>query len=503
MTPRRTSLTYAMFVVMLVLAALDQTILATALPSITSELQGHSQLSWVFSAYLIASTVVVPLYGKLADIHGSKPLLLTAIGLFLLGSLACGFAGTMDQLIIARAIQGAGGGGLMTLTMLGVVDLYPLESRGKYQAMLGASYGLSTMFGPLVGGYVVEHLSWHWTFFMNVPPALLALAALGVCFRPPAARHPHPVDYLGATLLTGVLVSLLLATRRSSEEGLGGGIDTPTMWRLLALAGVLAVAFVVVERRVKHPLLPLSMFRQRAFSAASFVSAATGVVLFSAVVFLPLYLQTGLGFSPSGSAWQLLPVSMGITLAAIVSGKRLREAGRVRNVAVLACGLSALSFGLLALLFRFAPTHVTWMSVCLFPLGLGIGALFPLITVVSQFSVPPQMIGVGTSTPIMLRTLGGALGVAALGSLLTHGMTVDFTQPGAGAAAGVAAAAATGAAGSAFAAAFASGIQPVYAIGMVVCALAGVAAWFLPERLARPTAPQVPLGGPSSTASAG
>ncbi len=483
MKPRRTSLTYAMFIVVLVLAALDQTILATALPSISAEFADQSaQLSWVFSAYLIVSTVVIPLYGKLADIHGSKPLLLGAIGLFLIGSVACGFAGSMNQLIIARAIQGVGGGGLMTLTMLGVVDLYPLETRGRYQAMLGASYGISTMFGPLVGGYLVEHLSWHWTFFINVPPALLALAVLVACFRRPAARHPQPVDYLGAALLAGVLVSVLLATRRSSEGGMGGGgIDTGTMWSLLSLAAVLAVGFIVVERRVKHPLLPLSMFGSRAFSAATVVSAGTGIVLFSAVVFLPIYLQTGLGFSPSASAWQLLPVSMGITFAAIASGKMLRAQGRVRTVAVVACVLSALSFALLALLFRFAPERVGLMSVCLFPLGAGIGALFPLITVVAQFNVPPQMIGVGTSTPIMMRTLGGALGVAALGSLLAQGITDYYSQSGVW----------TGSIKpDAFAAAFASGIQPVYEIGAVVCLLAAGVACLLPLRLARPSAPQ-------------
>ncbi len=481
-----------MFITMLVLAALDQTILATALPGIVQELHGQSQLSWVFSAYLIASTVVVPLYGKLADVHGSKPLLLWAVALFLVGSLACGLSQDMTQLILARAVQGAGGGGLMTLTMLGVVDLFPLEVRGRYQGLLGASYGLSTMFGPLVGGYLVEHLSWHWAFFINVPFALLALGVLVVSFRPPPARHPHAVDWLGAALLTGALVCLLLATRREGGEGgVGGGmVPTGELLSLLAAAAALGLGFVAVQRRTEYPLLPLSMFAHRAFAAATVVSATSGIVLFTAVVFLPIYLQSGLGYSPTGSAWQLMPVSVGITLAAIVSGRLLRSRGRVRGVAVAANLLSAVSFGVLALLFAQAPEHVGWMSACLFPLGLGIGALFPLVTVVSQFSVPPRMIGVGTSTPIMVRSLGGALGVAALGSLLAQGMSDFFMHGGLTNAAHPLA--------TPFATGFAVAIQPIYEWAALVCLIGAAAAAFLPARLTRPEAAPVPGAAPAA-----
>ncbi len=479
MTPRTTAFTFASFVVMLVLAALDQTILATALPAITQELGGASQLSWVFSSYLIASTVVIPLYGKLADVHGSKPVLLAAVALFLLGSLACGLSASMEQLIAARGLQGAGGGGLLTLAMLGVVDLYPPEQRGRYQGLLGASYGLSTMFGPLVGGYIVEHASWHWAFFLNVPFALLAFGVLVLCFRAPPARHPHPVDYLGAALLGGVLVSLLLATHRDSEAGMGalaGRMDAGKLWALAGAAVVLGLLFVVVQRRVQHPLLPLSMFASRAFSAATVVSAASGVVLFAGVVFLPIYLQSGLGHSPTASAWQLMPVSVGITLGAVLSGRRLRANGRVRGVAVAACLLSACSFAALAALFRWAPEQVAWMSVCLLPLGFGVGTLFPLVTVVSQFSVPPKMVGVGTSTPIMVRSLGGALGVAALGALLAECMARHLAQqppvPGP----------------HPLVPAFASGLLPLYAVAALVCVLAALGSAWLPKQLARPTA---------------
>jgi len=470
-TPGRTSLTFGMFVVMLVLAALDQTILATALPSIANELHGHARLPWVFSAYLIASTVVIPLYGKLADIHGSKPLLLGAIGLFLAGSLACGFSSSMTELIVARGVQGAGGGGLMTLTMLGVVDLYPVEARGRYQGLLGATYGLSTLFGPLAGGYLVEHLSWHWTFLINVPPALIALGVLAACFRRPPVRHPQPVDYAGAVLLAALLVSLLLVTRTGPEA-----VAVAPAWTLWTAAAVFAAAFFAVESRVSHPLLSLALFRHRGFAAATALSAATGITLFTAVVFLPLYLQNGLGYSPTVSAWQLLPVSLGITVAAIVGGRRLRADGRVRATAVGACALSAVSFVMLAAVFHFAPERVGWMSLCLLPLGVGIGTLFPLVTVVAQFSVPPRMIGVGTSTPIMLRSLGGALGVAALGALLADGIA-RFLASGVPASLSKA---------DPFPDAFAAGIQPVYGVGALVCVVMAGVALFLPERLVRP-----------------
>ena len=212
MSRNHKNVAYLMFVVVLALAALDQTILGTALPVIARELRGDSQVSWVFSAYLIASTVVIPLYGKAADAYGSKPMLLTAISLFFVGSLACGFSANMSQLIISRGIQGAGAGGLMTLTMLGVLEMYPPDARGKYQALLAASYGISTMFGPLLGGLLVENLSWQWAFFINLPGALLALVILAIYFQGEAVREAQRVDLIGAAMLAAALIVGLLGS---------------------------------------------------------------------------------------------------------------------------------------------------------------------------------------------------------------------------------------------------------------------------------------------------
>ena len=248
-------LPFGMLVLILVLAALDQTILSTALPVMARELPGRWPLAWVFSAYLLAATVVIALYGRLADVLGKKPMLLLAIGLFLLGSLACGASQNLHQLVLARALQGAGGGGLMTLTMLTVADLFAPEQRGRYLALLGAAYGVSTMFGPLLGGALVEHLSWHWAFWMNVPLALLAWGVLAWHLpstqRPPSGQRAS-IDWLGAVLLSGALLNLLLATQHD-KLNLPGYVS----WEmLLVLAAWFTVGFLWRQRRAAHPLLP-------------------------------------------------------------------------------------------------------------------------------------------------------------------------------------------------------------------------------------------------------
>lgn len=464
-SPTHRRRTVAMFVLMLVLAALDQTILATALPAITRDLQAREHLSWLFSTYLIAATVVIPLYGKLADVHGSRPMLLTAVVLFLLGSLACGFSPRLDVLIAARGLQGLGGGGLLTLAMLGVADLYPPQERGRVQGLLGASYGLATMFGPLVGGYLVEHLSWHWAFFINVPGALLALAVLGRWFRPGPARHPQRIDVAGALLLAAALVCLLLATRR--EAGWTGAVSAA----LVAAAAVAALGFVAQQRRAAAPLIPLSLFGSAAFAAATLISGLSGVALFSAVVFLPSYLQITLGLTPSGSAWHLLPLMAGVTLAAMAAGRRLRSSGQVRALARLSSGLVIGGFVALVLVLRIVPAQPLALSACVLPLGLGLGLLFPLVTMVSHLTAPPRLLGVATAVPVMLRSLGGAVGVSLLGALLAHEMRGQGLGAVGTAAGGMAAA-----------------LQPVYGLAAILGGVCAVASRWLPERLMRPSA---------------
>lgn len=509
-------LPFGMLVLVLVLAALDQTILSTALPVMARELPGRWPLAWVFSTYLLAATVVIALYGRLADLLGSKPMLLAAIGLFLLGSLACGASRDLPQLVLARALQGAGGGGLMTLTMLTMVDLFAPEQRGRYQALLGAAYGVSTMFGPLVGGALVEHLSWRWAFWMNVPPALLAWGVLARTLPsgpasarrraaaataavvvpstalstssstpedPPGGRAA--IDWLGAALLAGALSSLLLATQH-------GNLNLPerlSLWLLLVLGAKLTLAFLWRQRRAVHPLLPLSLFARPAYAAASFIGLAMGVALYAAVVFLPQYLQTGLYLSPTASAWHLLPLMAGVTAAAVASGRLLRARMRVAVLARAACALMLLSFGLLVAVLHWLPGTPMALSAGLLPLGLGLGLLFPVVTVVAQRVSPVQHMGIATAAPVMLRSLGGACGVALLAALLSR-LVKDELAPlhalaGAAGAGRMTAPAVPAAVAQAIASALAHGLQPVFACTAAAALLALLACRWLPQQQAR------------------
>lgn len=470
-----TSLTYAVLAVVLVLSGLDQTILATALPAITRDLHGQDRASWVFSAYLIASTTVIPLYGKLADRWGTRALLLGATGLFMLGSLACGLCTGMDGLIAARALQGLGGGGLMTLTLLAVTALFPPEQRGRQQSLLGAAYGLSVMVGPLVGALLVQYLSWHWAFLVNVPVALAAWVVLARADFGQPRPSRHPLDLAGAALLAGALVCLLLATRQG-----GGG----TNWVLAAVAAKLFLSWLWVERRAKDPIVPLALFRSAGFAAAALVSTLSGVALFTAVVFLPFYLQAALLKTPTASAWHLLPLMVGITVAASRSGKALRANVPARSLALLATLAMTSAFAALAWVCGAAPSNAWAISLCVLPLGAGLGMLFPLVTVVAQRTAQPRHLGIATAAPIMLRALGGAIGVALMGGLLTRQLAGALGAGASGLAAGRGAAAVTGISHPLFAAALASGLQALFASAALACLCACLAALWLPHVMA-------------------
>ena len=412
-----------MLVFMLMMAALDQTIVSTALPVIARDLHGAERSAWVFSAYLIASTVAVPLYGKLADMHGSKPLLLTSVGLFLLGSVLCGMSRNMTELILARGIQGAGGGGLLPLAMMSVQRLFPESARAKYQGILGAVYGFSTMMGPLVGGYLVEHFSWRWAFFINLPLGLLAAAVLASQFPSMKPTQRGRMDYLGALLLSAGLVSVLLATNHQALPG----VNIPnTVFAVIGVA--LIAAFVWLQSRIEQPLLPLSLFAKREFSAASLLSACTGFMLFAAVVFLPQYFQNARGLSPADSGLHLMPLMAGITIASITCGRVLAATGRVRSTAWVACALVTLAYAALAFLVREPAVSLMVLSACLLPLGLGIGALFPLVTVVAQNSAPMPLMGMATASPVMFRSVAGAVGVSVMASLFASVFATVFAS---------------------------------------------------------------------------
>jgi EmrB/QacA subfamily drug resistance transporter len=485
-SPRHSQLAFSMLMLILVLAALDQTILSTALPVMARELHGGWPLAWVFSSYLLASTVVIVLYGRLADVVGTKHMLLLSLGLFLLGSLACGASTDLAQLILARALQGAGGGGLMTLTMLSVVALYTPEQRGRYQGLLGAAYGVSTMFGPLLGGALVEHLSWHWAFWLNVPLAVLAWLVLAqtlpVTARDRHARALSAIDWWGALLLTVALVSLLLATQRDKLSL----PEAVSVWVLLGAGVASTAAFLWRQRAAQHPLLPLSLFQRPAYAATSLIAVATGVALYAAVVLLPQYLQVGLHMSPTASAWHLLPLMAGLTTAAVLSGRLLRNRRPPALLARTACVLMLLSFGLIIATLHWLPLAPLALSASLLPLGLGLGLLFPIVTVVSQRTSPAQYLGIATAAPVMLRSLGGAAGVALLAALVASGLHQALQTPPALAA-------------DALALGFAHALQPAFAWAAVAALLAGLMTRWLPMALGpAPVAAPGPAAGPAS-----
>lgn len=278
----------ALLLVML-LSALDQTIVSTALPTIVGELGGLDQLSWVVTAYLLSSTVVLPLYGKLGDLYGRKVVLQAAIVLFLAGSALCGVAQDMTQLIVLRALQGLGGGGLMVVTMAAIGDLVPPDRRARYQGMFGGVYGLATIIGPLLGGFLVEHLSWRWIFTINLPLGFLALAVIGVAFRPHTAHVKHRIDYMGAAFLATALTCVILFT---SEGGSLLPWTSPQLWMTLVLGVVAIGGFIYEERLAAEPIMPLELFRHRTFVLVSLIGFVVGIALFGSVTFIPLYLRS-------------------------------------------------------------------------------------------------------------------------------------------------------------------------------------------------------------------
>src|SRR5437870_7002391 len=321
------------------LAALDQTVVSTALPTMVGDLGGLSYLSWVVTAYLLTSTVAGPLYGKFGDLYGRKIVLQVAIAVFLVGSALCGIAQDMVQLIVFRAIEGIGGGGLIVITISVIGDLIPPRERGRYQGFFGAVFGTATIVGPLVGGFLVDHLSWRWIFYINLPTGILAMAVIAAVLPAGSARRHHAIDYTGAILLTAALSAAILFT------GLGGTAfpwGAPIMLGLVAVAVAATLAFVAIELRAREPLFPMTLFANRNFAVASGVGLIVGLSLFGAVTFLPIYLQVVKGVSPSISGLLLMPMMLGMLATSVISGRLISRFGRYKLFPIL--GTATMTF---------------------------------------------------------------------------------------------------------------------------------------------------------------
>ncbi|MER8011025.1 MULTISPECIES: MFS transporter [unclassified Streptomyces] len=396
----------------MLLAALDQTIVSTALPTIVSDLGGLDHLSWVVTAYLLASTAATPLWGKLGDQYGRKRLFQTAIVLFLIGSALCGMAQNMPQLIAFRAVQGLGGGGLMVLSMAIVGDVVPPRERGRYQGLFGAVFGATSVLGPLLGGLFTEHLSWRWVFYVNLPVGVIALAVIAAVLRIPRKQTRHVIDYLGTFLIASVATCLVLV---ASLGGTTWGWGSAQIVGLAVLGVVLAVAFVAVERRAAEPVLPLKLFRIRTFTLSAVISFIVGFAMFGAMTYLPTFLQVVQGVTPTMSGVHMLPMVFGMLLSSTGSGQIVSRTGRWKVFPV--TGTAVTTLGLL-LLHRLDENSSTFaMSACFFVFGLGLGLVMQVLVLIVQNAVSYEDLGVATSGATFFRSIGASFGVAIFGTV--------------------------------------------------------------------------------------
>ncbi len=410
----RVGVIFAGLMLVILLAALDQTIVATALPTIVGDLGGLNRLAWVTSAFLLAQTAVTPLYGKLGDLYGRKRLLQSAVLLFLAGSALCGQAQSMTELIAFRAVQGLGAGGLIVLTQAVIGDIVPPRERGRYQGLFGAVFGVASVGGPLLGGVIVQAVSWRWIFYVNLPIGLVALAVIGTTLPATATRGKPSIDYLGAGLLAAGLSAIVLVT---SLGGTTWSWGSPEVVLIGALGVALIIAFLAAERRAREPVLPLSLLRDRVFAVAGALSAIVGFALFGTVTFLPLYFQTVDGASPTGAGLRLIPLMVGVLTMSILSGQLISRTGRYRAFPII--GTLLMSIGLVMLSTLNVDTGTAESALFLLVLGLGLGFVMQVLVLVVQNAVDYSVLGAATSGVTMARGIGGSLGAAVFGTIFT------------------------------------------------------------------------------------
>jgi EmrB/QacA subfamily drug resistance transporter len=405
------------------LAALDQTIVSTALPTIVGDLGGLNHLSWVVTSYLLASTVSTPIYGKLGDMIGRKPIFLAAILIFLGGSMLAGLSQSMTELIGFRALQGIGAGGLMVGAQAIIGDIVPPRERGRYMGVIGSVFAVASVAGPLLGGFFVDNLSWRWVFYVNLPVGALAILIVITRLRLHTPHSWHRIDYLGAGLLSGGVGALIMLTTWGGSEYAWG---SATIVGLGVAGAAMLAAFLWWEGRVPEPILPLRLFRSSVFSVSSAMGFAIGMAMFGAIIFIPLFLQLVYGASPSSSGLRMLPLMAGLLVASVASGRAISSMGRykvfpIAGTAILVAGMYLLSL----LRVGTAP----WLaSVYMVVVGVGIGLVMQVLVLVVQNDVRPQDIGVATSTATFFRSVGGAFGVAIFGTIFASRLAGQLAQ---------------------------------------------------------------------------
>jgi EmrB/QacA subfamily drug resistance transporter len=413
---------FALMLAML-LSALDQTVVATALPRIATDLHGLNKLSWVATAYLLTSAISTPLYGKIGDQFGRKKIFQFAIVLFLIGSALCGISQNMNQLVIFRALQGIGAGGLMSLSMTIVGDVVSPRQRGKYLGYFGAVFAISSVAGPLLGGFFTDSLSWRWVFYINIPLGIITLFVIAAKLHLPVKKTPHKIDYLGSSLLVASVVPIILAT-------VWGGVTYP--WGSSTIIGLYGfgiftqILFILWERRAKEAILPTHLFKNDIFSVSMILSLLVGISLFAAILFIPEYQQIVRGYSAIKSGLLLLPLVAGMLISLITTGRLITKYGHYRPFPILGTLVTALGMWLFSHLTL--QTTQLELSVWMITLGLGIGMFMQVMTLAVQNAVDHSEIGVATSSATFFRSMGSSLGGAIFGAILTNRLAFHLKQ---------------------------------------------------------------------------